>query len=76
MFYDALNRRINCGDIVTYPVRRRSALYMRVGKVVGIELDGERGVSIVVQGRTVKVTEAQRLTIAVRGADIREAVTL
>lgn len=70
MFTDALGRRINANDIVTYPVRRGSSMYIRSGKVVGLDLDNTRGIIVSINGRNVKVTETERVTVAIRGADL------
>ena len=71
--FDALERRIHVGDVVTYPVRRGSAMYIRAGRVVGLDLDGVRGIEVDVKGKIVKVTETDRVTIAVSGVDVRAA---
>jgi len=71
--FDALDRKIKVGDLVTYPVRRGSVMYVQVGVVTGLDLDGERGLLIAREGKQVKVTETDRVTIAVRGSDIRAA---
>ena len=38
---DTLNKSIRLGDIVAYPVRAGSYMYMQSGKVVGIKLNSD-----------------------------------
>lgn len=72
---DTLGRKIEKHDIVTYPVRRGSQLWVNSGTVVEVTpesiliakyngVDGEL--------RAVRVTAGDRVTIAVRGHLLRD----
>lgn len=80
--YDALNREIQVGDIITYPVRARSTMWTTIARVIeiehppvydpttGIRPAGGRIKVVKPDGRVACVTETERTTIAIRGTDL------
>lgn len=74
---DVLGRKLQSGDIVTYPVRQRSDMWVCTGLVLAVTEDGLKIMKLHGEpGRHVTVTESQRVTLAIRGADVDAALAI
>ena len=66
---DVLGRRIGEGDIVAYPVRRGSNMWMAVAVVTGVEAEQIQVRKLDGRGRVTYVEASERLALLLRSDD-------
>lgn len=71
---DLLNREILIGDIIAYPVRKSSSLWMEHGEVKQIITSGRHALKLTRDGRTVTVFNINNCVICGRVPRLPEAV--